>query len=150
MRNVRSREVCPRLKADCARVYGLSLWSGCREMKVVAYGNVPLQTSRVLWGIPHKNRVVPRKYYAPVPFVWTGVFLFFYFLEAKKRIYKAKKQNFYRNRNEKRRNKRSVAASRCAKISFGTSLQIAVFFRYLFLSDKKSKAFSIKNTRSST
>ena len=144
MRNVRSREVCPRLKADCARVYGLSLWSGCREMKVVAYGNVPLQTSRVLWGVPHKNRVVPRKYYAPVPFLWTGVFLFFYFLEAKKRIYKAKKQNFYRKytfiydflflgndvlfsrlssgvRTQKPARLESAAVSLYAKITFGTN-----------------------------
>ncbi len=29
--SVRIREVCLWLKADCARVYRLSLWSGCRE-----------------------------------------------------------------------------------------------------------------------
>lgn len=28
---VRIREVCHRLKANCVRVYRLSLWSGCRE-----------------------------------------------------------------------------------------------------------------------
>ena len=96
MRIVRPREVCPRLKADCVRVYGLSLWSGCCERKVAAYGNVPLQTSRVLWGFPIKIGWYRGSIMLPSLFCGRELFLFFAPLKQK-RIFKIKNKNFIGN-----------------------------------------------------
>ena len=94
-------------------------------------------------GFPHKNRVVPRKYYAPVPFLWTGAFFVFCSLEAKT-YFQNKKQKFYRKytfiydflylgndvlfsrlssgvRTQKPARSESAAVSLYAKITFGTN-----------------------------